>query len=155
MQHSQTLIQQVRHEANQLIKEASDGLAVFQWLDSAGDEGRELCDRVKQLQDIARDLEVALDRREVQLQDEGQKTSSGEELVWKNAKAHIKSCHDIFNKLRELLVDWDAEFEPSRMRTMKLQMKLNLVQKRKIDKLQKKLNWEFIALQVNAQARSQ
>jgi hypothetical protein len=70
-------------------------------------------------------------------------------------KAHLERCHHILNNLRRLSVGWDAEFEPSRVQTMRLQLRLNLVQRRQLIDLHENLNWQFQALQLNTQVVNQ
>ncbi|KAF2665285.1 ankyrin [Microthyrium microscopicum] len=163
MQDSQILIQRVRHEASRLIEEASDGLTLFRWLDDAGEEGRELYNRVRSLHEAVRDVEVALNRRGDQIRHEDSHHGSEdrnrrqreEDRVLKNTWENLKACHRILISLTRLLAGWGAEVEPTRTQALQLHFRLNILQRGRIRRLHEKLRWRFEALGPNIQAVNQ
>jgi ankyrin repeat protein len=146
------ILSQAVEGASQLVRDARGGLDFFQGVQNAKQDGRETFKRVKQLHKIGQDIEVALRRREHQLQGVDRHELRGEDVLWKNTKEHLERCHRILRLLRLELIGWDEENDPGVWKVTALRLKLATVQRQKLAKLHGRLDTGFQALQLNTQA---
>jgi hypothetical protein len=146
------ILTQAVEDASQLVRDAADGLDFFKRVENARKEGRETFQRVRQLHQIGQDVELALQRRRDQLQGIDRHELRGEDILWKNTKAHLDRCHRILHLLRLELIGWDGENDPGFWRVTGLKLKLATIQRQKLAKLHARLDTGFQALQLNTQA---
>jgi hypothetical protein len=146
------ILTQAVEDASKLVRDAADGLDFFKRVDNARKEGRETFQRVRQLHQIGQDVELSLRRREEQLQGVDRHELRGEDVLWKNTKAHLDRCHRILHLLRRELIGWDGENDPGFWRVTGLRLKLATIQKQTLARLHARLDTGFQALQLNTQA---
>jgi hypothetical protein len=152
LERGREVLSQAVGEASQLVADAARGLDFFRRVENARREGRETFQRVRQLHQIGQDVELALRRREEQLQGVDRQELRGEDVLWKNTKAHLDRCRRILHLLRLELIGWDGENDPGFWRTTQLRLSLATVQRQKLRRLHARLGTGFQALQLNTQA---
>jgi hypothetical protein len=123
--------------------------------------GKSTLVKVKRMRTVSEDLKLALQRRHEQLRNRAEENADNddmdwslheqEEIVWKNIAGHIKICQLQLFQMRQELLEYDTEQEPNHgvLKTTAMRLKITLLHKDILKKLNADLDDSLRALQVN------